>query len=399
MSQIKSILVVGGGSAGWMTATYLHSLNKFDVSLVESNNVPIVGVGESTIPSINDFLAQVGVTEEDLFEHCSAVRKYGIQHNDWREPENSWMHMFVEHERDLPEQFAWMESYTKPTKHYRHAYHLDAAALAPFLRDKIGIPRGIKHYYDDIEHVIVDNEQVLEIQGRERNYQADLYIDCTGFRSIVRSVLGGSFKQHQGLVNNCAIAGPGVYAPGEEPLPYTQTYRTDHGWRWRICLKDRTGNGYVFNDQDIDIETARAKFIAETPGLIADKTFVVRYHNQYNSEPYKNNVLAIGLSCGFLEPLEATGLFLAHGMVSLFARLVDSSRSQEKFNRIWNATYQDIGLFLEKFYKTSTANNNSYWQQFNKITEISVPKTQYIFKDYNYRMLSKGVGLPLVKYG
>lgn len=396
MDKIRSITVVGGGSAGWITASFLAAQKKWAVTLIESDNIPIIGVGESTIPGINDFMQAVGLTEQDLFDQCGAVRKYGIQHNDWREPGNTWMHMFCQDESQLNEQFDWMHSYTCPTKSHRWAYHLDANRLATVLKDKCGKSLEIKHVIDDILDVAVDAHGVTELTGKLGKYTADLYVDCTGFRSLIRSRLGSNYHYHDSLINNCALAGPGEYVNGQEPLPYTQTFRMDYGWRWRISLQHRTGNGYVFNQNILSIEQAREEFIAKTPGLIADKIFQVPFENRYNPEPFKKNVVAIGLSCGFLEPLESTGLFLVHGMLNPLVKLVDDQRAPDKYNKIWNMIYKDISDFLSLFYRTSKVSHTDYWNTFNKVEKIAQPTyPQFLFSKYNYRMLSKGTGVPI----
>ena len=199
---MKHILVVGGGGAGWMTAAYLVTKTNCKVTLVESSAVPIIGVGESTIPSISDFMEDVGFTEQDLFDSCSAIRKYTIQHNGWKDGSDSWWHHFCFDESEHNEQINWLKNKTMPNKKWRHAYHLDATKLGIALRDRICIPKGVVHIVDDIIEVHHDDTGVTCIVGKLNKYTADLYIDCTGFKSLVRKTLGQSHLQHQSLINN-----------------------------------------------------------------------------------------------------------------------------------------------------------------------------------------------------
>lgn len=392
--MIKRILIVGGGSAGWMTAAFFASKKIYDVSLIESANVPTIGVGESTIPSIVDFLETIGIAEKDLFEQCSAVRKYSIQHNNWNGNGESWYHHFCFNEDEHKEQLGWMKEYICPNKKWRWAYHLDAARLGILIRDRSAIPNGVKHIIDDVIDVKYHSNGIEQVQCLKNNYSADLYIDCTGFKSLLRSPLGVNYRYNNSLINDTAVCGPGRYLLGEEPLPYTQTFSMDYGWRWRVCLQHRTGNGYTFNSKLISVEDAKKEFIAKTPGLDTDKVFVVPIKNGYNPEPWKHNVISLGLSCGFLEPLEATGLFLVHGPIVLLEKLLSDNNGPIKFNKIWCKVYEHIADFLTMHYKTSQLDHTEYWNSFIKERNVSLPTTkQPIFNQYSYRNLANARGL------
>lgn len=391
---MKKILIVGGGSAGWMSAAFFAAKKKYQVTLIESANVPIIGVGESTIPSIVDFLETIGVTEQDLFDHCSAVRKYSIQHNNWNGKNDTWWHHFCFDESEHEEQIQWMNNYTIPDKKWRWAYHLDAVKLGAVIRDKSAIPNGVIHVVDDVIHVETSNKGVEYVECVNGKHTADLYIDCTGFKALLREKLGVEYNHHPSIVNNYAVCGPGEYAEGEAPLPYTQTFRMECGWRWRISLQHRTGNGYVFNSNNLSIEDAKNEFIAKTPGLLQDKIFVVPFRNGYNPKPWKKNVVCLGLSSGFLEPLEATGLFLAHGPAQLIDQLIDDTMGSAKYNKIWSKLYKHVADFLSLHYQSSEVENNDYWKQFNKVDTVTLPKiTQPIFNQYSYRNLARARGL------
>lgn len=382
------ILIVGGGSAGWMTAAYFAQNKKFDITLIESDNVPIIGVGESTIPSINDFLNYVGITEQDLFDHCSAVRKYCIQHNNWNGLGKTWLHRFCTDENQEIEQDKHMNDYTINPRYNSHAYHLDASKLGVLCRDKSAIPNGVKHIIDDVTDVIVGENGVREVVGNKGVYTADLYIDCTGFKALLRGKLGVEYLKHESLINNCAVAGPGVYLENEKPLPYTQTFGMTKGWRWRICLQHRTGNGYVFNEEQMSIEEAKQELINNTPGLEVDKIFVVPFRNGFNPEPWKQNVVSLGLSCGFLEPLESTGLFLVHGPCQLIEKLLSDNNREKKFNKVWTKLYKEIAYYLGMYYSNNPTIDSEYWRQFKQESQLNIPSEKMSFPEYSYRVLA-----------
>jgi tryptophan halogenase len=289
----------------------------------------------------------------------------------------------------------WMRTLSVPDKKWRHAYHLDATKLGLMLRDKVGIPNGVKHILDDIVEIKHNSNGICEVVGQHESYTADLYIDCTGFKSLLRTPLGVETCQHPGLINNYALAGPGQYV--EPMVNYTQTYAMDHGWRWRVCISHRTGNGYAFNKDLVSIEQARAEFIAKTPGLLVDKIFEVPMYNRYNPEPWKKNVIALGLSCGFLEPLEATGLFLIHAPLKLLIKLLNDPRGAEKYNRVWTRMYNHIADFLSMHFRTSRLDHTEYWRSISKINQVRLPAPgQILFDQYSYRNLARSRNMKIV---
>ena len=162
------ITIVGGGTAGWMTASYLAKKTDWNITVIQSEDIPIIGVGESTLPSMYDFITELGLTEQDLFDHCDAVRKYTICHKDWHNKE--WWHHFCFDESEHREQIEWMRNYTKPTKKWRHAYHVDANKFGIMLRDKVALPNGV-----ELINKTLDTIDDLD---------ADLIINCAGFSDL-----------------------------------------------------------------------------------------------------------------------------------------------------------------------------------------------------------------------
>jgi tryptophan halogenase len=359
------IIIVGGGSSGWMAAAYLSNKCKFDVSLIESNNVKIVGVGESTITSIVDFLEHCGVNDNDVHEHCNAVRKYKINHNNWTKRLDSWDHWFCYEGDDLNDNITAMNNYIAGPKG-RFAYHLDANQLPVLLKLK---SPNVNHIIDDVMHVNVDDNGVKSIQGKHGIYSADFYIDCSGSASVIRKNFPSTFKSHKNLINNYAIAGPTPYSTGQVPSRFTQTFSMNYGWRWKIDLQHRSGNGYVFNKDFISVDRAVDEFVHAT-GIDEKNIFEVPILNKYNTVPMYKNVVSIGLSCGFLEPLEATGMFLNYRAIEFFEQFLNHPNRERVFNRMWTNMYEGIAAFLELFYTTSDLDHTEYWRSFNKVKEI-----------------------------
>jgi tryptophan halogenase len=399
LSMNKTICIVGGGSAGWMVAAYLAKNTPHTISLIESKNIPIIGVGESTFASMPTFLTELGITDEDIYKDCSAVRKYAIKHHNWNGDGETWTHRFCYSDDDIEQQDALMNDYAIPEEKWRYGFHLDATKLGLLIKEKSAIPNGVEHIIDDIIDVNVTNGQVDSIVGNNAVYTADMFVDCTGFKALLRGKLPAEYKSHNALINNCAVCGPGTYDNDEAPLPYTETWAMDYGWKWRVSLQHRTGNGYAFNKDMISVEEATQEFIKTTPGLNKDKIFVVDINNTYNPEPWKGNVISFGLSCGFLEPLEATGLYLVYGPLEFFTRLLDDPKGARKFNRLWNRLYTHVTEFVSHQFTTSKLNHTEYWRSIPKVDKVEPKHVHFnnsVFTYYNYKLLADVRNLPLV---
>jgi len=173
----------------------------------------------------------------------------------------------------------------------------------------------------------------------------------------------------------------------------------DYGWRWRVSLQHRTGNGYAFNKDMISIEDAKKEFINKASGLIIDKIFIVDIDNSYVTEPWMNNVVAFGLSCGFLEPLEATGLYLIYGPLPHFVRLLDNPNGAKIYNKLWNNLYTHVSEFVSFIFSSSKLNHTDYWKSIPKIDKIEPKPVNFrnkIWIDYNYRSLANSRNLEYI---
>lgn len=361
------ICIVGGGTAGWMTAAYLSKKTDWNITLIQSQDIPIIGVGESTLPSVYDFITELGLTEQDLFDHCDAVRKYTICHKDWHNKE--WWHHFCFDESEHREQIEWMRNYTKPTKKWRHAYHVDANKFGIMLRDKVALPNGV-----ELINKTLDTIDDLD---------ADLIINCAGFTDLfpTKEMIKTNLK------NNCAIVAPSY---DKMVKYYTETTALSNGWMWNIYLQNRIGNGYVFSKDHQSVESAKAEFIEKCPHkLELDKLRVIEWESQYCPNPYEGNILNIGLSAGFIEPLEAQAIWLIQYQVEMLVRLVNKP---SVYNKQWLNVVKHVEEFLELHY-TATSKDTDYWK--NEMKEIVIKKKPFtIFDQYSYRSLARGYALP-----
>jgi len=388
-----NIIIVGGGSAGWMTAAYLANNTDCKITLIESETVPIIGVGESTVPSFVDFIHNVGLTEEDLFKYCGSIRKFTLQHNDWNGKGHCWWHHFIFNKEEESEQLNWLATNYLPNKKWRHSYHIDAGSFATLLKDKAGLPKGVSHIYDDVIDAIVGVDGVECIIGKRGQYTADIYIDCTGFKRFLMDKFDLSTESNLNLINNRAWAAHADYKQTDKSdiVRYTRTYAMDAGWQWNICLQDRVGVGYVFCDKFIDPNEAKQELLKNCPYTIRENSIkLIEFKSQWINEVWHKNVLGIGLSAGFLEPLESQSIFLIQMQIHMLARLINKRNNKDIYNKFWNIMIRHLANYIGYHYTLSRRTDTDYWNSFKKIEKITYTETHSpLFHSYSHDMINE----------
>jgi tryptophan halogenase len=352
------IVVVGGGTAGWMSALALVTgLRGRSVELIESEEIGIVGVGEATFPSIRDYNRLVGIDEADFLRATQGTYKLGIEFRDWRKRGEAYFHTFGDFgqlngpdalwgqyrrlgdgapgafgEQCLPTVMAMQQRFRAPEAGqgapFKYAYHFDAALYADHLR-KLAVARGVRR----IEGRIVDVQRrddggvrsVRLADGRE--IAGDLFIDCSGFSSLLLGrTLGEPFVDFsRWLPVDRAWACP-CERSSDALVPYTRATALEGGWAWRIPLQNRTGHGHVFASRYIDEERAREQLLQQLDGKPLAEPRLLRFTTGHRARFWVHNVVALGLSSGFLEPLESTSIFLIQsGLGRLMELLVSGA--------------------------------------------------------------------------
>jgi tryptophan halogenase len=403
--MVDSIVVVGGGSAGWITANLLNAHcqragRKTQITLVESPDIPTIGVGEATVPSIRRTLSDIGLPEQDLLVSADATFKTLIRFKDWNLGE-SYDHPFDRRRRPLTDgavsrwtaqnNLAFDRSFSaltqltvdnispKSPRHpqyqgsFPYAYHLDAIKLANRLAN-FGRERGIQHKLCNVTDVSVSPEGLISAVHTDQGdaLVADLYIDCTGFRS---ELLGGalgvktkSFAKHLLCDRAVTMRIPyDVYKP-ERILTYTLATARDAGWQWDINLQNRRGIGYVYSS-DFLSEDAAETALRQHEGTHSDQLEArhIRFMSGKRHVSWKGNCVAVGLSDGFLEPLESSGLYLIEfAGLAIATMLEDFSAAPQVtaryYNRIVDELYDEILGFLNLHYVTSKRRDTPFWQ-------------------------------------
>jgi tryptophan halogenase len=368
----RSIIIVGGGTAGWMTAAALARFLQrgWSITLVESDDIGTVGVGEATIPQIHHFNRALGLDESEFLRATNGTFKLGITFEGWREPNHRYMHAFGQIGRDLgllPFYQYWLrgrqanedclDSYSiaaqagyagkfappdparpAPAGGHAYAYHFDAGLYATHLRH-FAEARGVTR----IEGIITgveraDNGEIASIVlADSRKVVGDLFIDCSGFRGLlIEQELGAGYDDWTcWLPCDRALAVPSQNSG--PPRPYTRAMARSAGWQWQIPLTHRVGNGYVYASAHISDEDAARELLTHVPGQPLGDPRPLRFTAGRRRKVWDRNVIAIGLSSGFLEPLESTSIHMIQtGIERLLQRLpsrTPSETERDAFNR------------------------------------------------------------------
>ncbi len=394
MSTAQRVIIVGGGTAGWMTAAGLTTVagDRCEVTLVESAEIGTVGVGEATLPHVKDFNDYLGIDEAEFMRATQATFKLGIEFVDWGKPGNRYIHPFgtfgqpqggVDFVHNwtrarLQGQAAPLEAYSyaimaaragrfdfpstdaKSLKStYAYAYHFDAGLYATFLRG-FAERKGIKRIEGKIVEVRQDaggNISELVLQSGE-TVTGDLFIDCSGFRGLlIEQTLRSGWEDWSAWLP-CDRAWAVPCAKAGALLPYTRATALEAGWQWRIPLQHRTGNGYVFSSAFIDETAAADRLMANLDGEAQAEPKLLKFTTGRRKASWRGNCVAIGLASGFLEPLESTSIYLAQiaitNLLQLFPEPDIDPRLRSAFNRLVDVEYDRVRDFLILHYHANT---------------------------------------------
>ncbi|WP_066718805.1 tryptophan halogenase family protein [Sphingomonas pituitosa] len=410
MHEIKNIVIVGGGTAGWLTAGVIAARHQarraqgFTVTLVESPNVPIIGVGEGTWPTLRTTLRKIGVSETEFFRQCDAAFKQGARFNRWTTgaADDGYYHPLM-----LPQGFAqtnlvphWLagednESFcdavtpqgricdaglapkTMATAEYEgvanYAYHLDAGKFSSFLQRHCCDTLGVRHVLADVTDVHLtesgdidrlDTEQGVTIDG-------DLFVDCTGFAALlIGKALGVGFRDCSDvLFCDTALAMQVPYADPEDPIAsHTISTAQSAGWIWDIGLPTRRGVGHVFSSSHTSIDDAE-RALRDYVGAAASDLSVRRLaiRSGHRETFWKKNCVAVGLAAGFLEPLEASAIVLIELSAKIIAEQLPACREvMDTVARRYNDTtlyrWGRIIDFLKLHYSLTKRTDTEFWR-------------------------------------
>ena len=410
--QLQKIAIVGGGSAGWMSAALLATATQgsVQIDLIESEAIGTVGVGEATIPAIREFNARLGISEDEFIRETSGSFKLGIEFVDWWKRGHAYFHPFgqygAEFDAQVPFYQFWMREHLEgrasraqdycmawgaardakfepPMRDSRnirsrfdYAYHFDAVQYARYLR-RISETRGVKRHEGRVVDVALDAESghVTRVSTEDgRSFTADLFIDCTGFRGLlIEDALETGYEDwSHWLPMDRAVAV--ACEPSGPTLSHTKATAHEAGWQWRIPLQHRTGNGHVYSSAYTDADAATDTLLANLDGKPLADPRHLRFTTGMRRKQWVGNVVAIGLSAGFMEPLESTSLHLIqYGVMRLVALLPDAAMSPllaEEYNALTRAEYERIRDFLILHYHATERDGSEFW---NYVRTMPIP--------------------------
>ena len=409
MEKIEHIVIVGGGTAGWLTAGVIAARHRhrmkhgFTVTLVESPNVPIIGVGEGTWPTLRSTLRGIGVSETDFFRECDASFKQGARFNRWTtgEPDDGYYHPLM-----LPQGFArvnlvphWQAEQagnfcdavtpqgriceeglapkTIATPEFEglanYAYHLDAGKFSQFLQRHCCEKLGVRHVLADVQNVeLGENGDVRAVHTEQAGaITGDLFVDCTGFKALlIEGAMQVPFRDCSDvLFCDTALAVQVPYADPADPIAsHTISTAQSAGWIWDIGLPTRRGVGHVYSSRHIDDDTAERELRAYI-GPAADGLTLRRIpiRSGHRETFWKRNVVAVGLAAGFLEPLEASAIVLIELSAKMIAEQLPPNRAvmdviSRRYNETTHYRWGRIIDFLKLHYVLTKRTDTQFWR-------------------------------------
>lgn len=401
---MKSVFVVGGGTAGWLTALFVQKfVPDCKVTVIESSQIGVLGAGEGTLPHFIEVLEMLDIDPMKLVRFCDATTKHGIRFTRWNGDESAYFNVFhndkdiFEHPSNIEHSYVpisflhairenkYISSTTIQERMCRHlknpfqtskdgglevidnfAFHFDAKLLAVYLKE-IGRERDINIIDDIIEDVVIENNDVKKLLSKQTEYECDIVYDCTGFKRTIISKLNPtwvSYKDNETV--NRAI--PFILPHNEDVLPpFTEAVAMKYGWCWVIPTQTRIGCGYTFDGNLISDDEAIQEIKETFPNAkIPGKVF--EFESGYYEDPWIGNCIAIGLSAGFIEPLEATSIFssciaMLESVIMPVMMMNKNDVYRSSFNKKWVKMSREIHDFVYLHYLTNRS-DTEFWKKF-----------------------------------
>lgn len=398
---IKKVVIAGGGTAGWMSAALLKRVmqNAIDIELIESEEIGIIGVGEATIPPIQIFNQYLGINEPDFLRETKATIKLAIRFENWRKLGDQYYHTFGAPGTSVgfsPFQHYWLRGlhqgiktslwdydlnylccdagvfskFDSPDPLYQvpYAYHLDSGLYGRYLR-KLSEHAGVKRIEGKISHVNLNpttgDVQSLQMQDGSE-ISGDLFIDCTGMRGLlIQGALHTGYEDWQHwLPCDRALAVPSERFA--QTLPFTRSIARSVGWQWRIPLTHRNGNGLVFSSSHISDDQAENILLSNLESSALAEPKLIKFRTGRTTQQWNRNVVSVGLSSGFLEPLESTSIHLIQSAIVRLLKIFPQQEIKQvhidEYNRESKIEYETVRDFIILHYHANERDDTEFWR-------------------------------------
>lgn len=402
-NRIQKIMIVGGGTAGWMAAASLSKLlrpSMCEITLVESEDIGTVGVGEATIPQIVLFNQLLGIDEDDFIKRTQGTFKLGIEFVNWGKLNSSYFHAFGTVGKDMggihfyhywlkmraQGKAAGIDDYTlssvacldkkfmrsvdvgnSPLSNIVYAYHFDAGQYGRYLRE-YSEKRGLKRVEGKVVNTLLRDDGFIRGVQLESGeiHEADFFIDCSGFRGLlIEQALKTGYEDWTHWLP-CDRAVAVSCERVAEPIPYTRSTARTAGWQWRIPLQHRTGNGHVYSSKFMSDDEARNILLANLDGEPISEPKQLRFVTGMRKKFWNKNCLALGLSSGFMEPLESTSIHLMQAGLAKFMSFFPNKNCDpadvDEYNRQMIFDFERIRDFLIAHYYVTDRDDSEFWR-------------------------------------
>jgi tryptophan halogenase len=412
-NKINDLVIVGGGTAGWLTAALMVKVlgRSINIRLIESEKIGIIGVGEATIPPIIAYNNAIGVDEKDFLKATKGTIKLGIQFENWGKIGDSYMHAFGDIGKNFPfcefhhfwvrsQQLGYDSNFWDYSLNYQtatnnkfaklntiegtnlpgmqYAYHFDASLYAKFLSE-VSQKQGVVRTEGTIQqvHLKPDNGYIDSVTLEDgTNIKGDLFVDCTGLHGLlIEKTLNTGYEDwNHWLPCDRAVAMPSKNA--ERIRPYTRAIAHPVGWQWQIPLQHRCGNGYVYSSKHISDDEAVQRLKDNIQTEIIGEPNLIRYRTGRRRKQWHKNVVCIGLSAGFFEPLESTNIHLiqtgAIRLLKYFPHNGIQASEVDEYNKRSQDEYERIRDFIILHYKQNMRDDTDFWRQ---CQQMDIPET------------------------
>ena len=416
---MKTLTIVGGGTAGWFAAAWLAKFHRdVTITLIESPNIPKIGVGETVTPHVASFFKDLGIDDKIWMKETGAIYKFGNKFVGWNAKSNTVEYSSFSYPKDIkrlsvPEysdddlflknnatstsdvlmdllaknKLDKFDKYFNPQYHYMEknvmpyvdgkytlspiatwSQHINAEKAATFVKDHCAIPSGVKHILGEVKDIIVEGDNIKSlILDNGSTHESDFFIDATGFRRMLATKLGWKYKEYENYpIRKVWVCQRAYGDPNVELVNHTQSIAGPHGWRFKVCLYHRMGTGYSFSPSHVSDNDALEYFIQNTDNRLMNPRQLSWIPGRIET-PAKGNVALIGLSIGFVEALEATSLLLVTESIKNISDVINGEQTLLDYNKKTTSLLDNIYDFIIVHYTLSNREDTDFWRDMREI--------------------------------